>query len=57
MRFNLRTKLSEWRRVLQVARKPARDELLDSSKICVMGIILIGIIGFAMFLLFAFLGV
>ncbi len=57
MRIDLRAKVSEWKRVLQVARKPDRDELFSSSKICMAGIALIGVIGFSIFLLFAFVGI
>ncbi len=57
MKLDIKAKLSEWRRILQVARKPDRDEFVMSSKICVLGIIVIGVIGFVMFLAFAFLGV
>lgn len=55
-KFNIKSKLLEWKRVLQVARKPSKDELMTSSKICMLGIALIGAIGFAIFLVFAFLG-
>jgi protein translocase SEC61 complex gamma subunit len=57
MRFDIKSKILEWKRVLQVARKPSKDELVSSSKICMLGIALIGLIGFAIFLLFAFLGI
>jgi protein translocase SEC61 complex gamma subunit len=56
MKINIRLKLHEWKRVLQVARKPDRDELFSSSKICIAGIALIGVIGFGIFLMFAFVG-
>jgi len=57
MRIDLKAKFSEWKRVLQVARKPDRDELFSSSKICMAGIALIGAIGFSIFLIFAFIGI
>ena len=57
MKIDIRSKMTEWKRVLQVARKPSKDELLDSSKICMIGIALIGVIGFAIFLSFALLGI
>jgi protein transport protein SEC61 subunit gamma-like protein len=56
VRLNVRAKLLEWKRVLQVSRKPSRDELLSSSKICMLGIALIGAIGFFIFLIFALIG-
>ena len=57
MRLDIKSKLLEWKRVLQVARKPTKDELMSSSKICMLGIALIGAIGFAIFLMFAFIGI
>jgi protein translocase SEC61 complex gamma subunit len=56
LKLDVKAKISEWRRVLQVARKPDREEMLSSSKICMLGIALIGFIGFAIFILFAFIG-
>jgi protein translocase SEC61 complex gamma subunit len=57
MKIDIKAKISEWRRILQVARKPDRDEFVLSSKICVLGIAVIGVIGFIMFLAFSFLGI
>ena len=57
MEFNLRSKITEWKRVLNVARKPDKDEIIITSKICMLGIALIGVIGFSIFLFFAFLGI
>jgi len=57
MKIDIRNRLSEYRRILQVARKPSKDELLSSSKICMIGIALIGVIGFSIFLMFAFIGI
>jgi len=56
MKIDIRSKLLEWKRVLQVSRKPDRDELLLSSKICLLGVVVIGAVGFVIFLAFAFLG-
>jgi protein transport protein SEC61 subunit gamma-like protein len=57
MRLDVKSKLVEWKRILQVARKPSRDEFVSSSRICVLGIAVIGAIGFVIFLSFAFLGI
>ena len=56
MKIDIKSKIMEWKRILQIARKPDRDEFVLSSKICTLGIIVIGAIGFVMFLAFAFLG-
>jgi protein transport protein SEC61 subunit gamma-like protein len=56
MKLDIKSKILEWKRILQVARKPDRDEFMSSTKICTLGIVVIGIIGFVIFLSFAFLG-
>ena len=38
-------------RVLQIARKPSKEEFTASSKISLAGLIVIGLIGFAIFLI------
>lgn len=43
-------------RVMRVATKPSSEEFLASSKITGLGIILVGTIGFLMFLVFQFIG-
>ncbi|MEM5797793.1 MAG: protein translocase SEC61 complex subunit gamma [Candidatus Aenigmatarchaeota archaeon] len=50
-------KFREWKRVMSVARKPDKDEFLTSAKICALGITIIGIIGFVIFLIFIFTGI
>jgi protein transport protein SEC61 subunit gamma-like protein len=55
--FSITEKLKEYKRVLQVARKPTKDEFIMSGKICSIGIVIIGITGFVMFLLFVILGI
>ena len=56
MKIDIKAKLLEWKRILQIARKPDKYEFMSSSKICISGIAVIGVVGFAIFLLFAFLG-
>ncbi len=56
MKFDIKSKLLEWKRILQVARKPSKDEFATSTRICVLGIAVIGAIGFAIYIAFAFLG-
>lgn len=55
--FNLKNKIREWRRVLHIARKPTKDEFVISTKICTLGIIIIGAIGFAIFIGFVLAGI
>ncbi|ALT68147.1 protein translocase SEC61 complex subunit gamma [Methanobrevibacter millerae] len=39
------------KRVLKVARKPDKDEYFDFAKVTTLGIIVIGLIGFVIFLI------
>ena len=50
--MNLKSVLMKYIRVLQIARKPSKEEFTEASKICALGIFAIGIVGFAIFLLF-----
>lgn len=55
--FDIKAKIREYRRVLQIARKPGKDEFISSSKICAIGILVIGLIGFSIFIIFVLLGI
>ena len=55
--MRLREKVENLRRVLAVARKPKISEYLKVLKICMMGILFVGLIGFVFYLIFVILGV
>jgi len=42
-------------RVLQIARKPTKEEFTTTSKVCAIGLGLIGVVGFLIFMLFVLL--
>jgi len=44
-------------RVLHVARKPNKDEFVTTGKMSALGIFIIGIIGFVIFLAFVLSGI
>ncbi len=44
--------ISQWKRTLEVARKPGKDEFITSAKVSGMGIALLGLIGFIIFMVF-----
>ncbi len=44
-------KINEYIRVLKFARKPTREEFYAISKVAAVGIVIIGIIGFVIYLL------
>ena len=56
MRMKIKNKLREYRRVLQISRKPGKEELMTSSKVSALGIALIGFIGFVIFLVYIISG-
>lgn len=47
---NTKDKLKEYKRVLQIAEKPDREEFEMSAKITGIGILIIGTIGFLFYL-------
>ena len=44
--MRLRSFFSSAAKMLKLAKKPGRDELWLSIKICVLGIVVIGVVGF-----------
>jgi protein transport protein SEC61 subunit gamma-like protein len=55
--MGIRSKIREYRRVLQISRKPGKDEFLSASKISALGIALIGFIGFVIFIIYILSGI
>ena len=43
-------KLSEYTRILKLARKPTREEFMMIAKVAGVGIVLIGVVGFMIYL-------
>ena len=48
----IKNKISQYKRVVNVSRKPEKEEFISSVKITGTGIVLIGVIGFIIFLLY-----
>lgn len=48
----IKNRLANYRRVVDVSQKPTKEDFIQSSKITGAGIILIGVIGFIVFLLY-----
>ena len=55
--MDIKATVRKYARVLQIARKPGKDEFTSSSKICALGIVVIGLIGFAIFIAFILTGI
>ncbi|MFH0889741.1 MAG: protein translocase SEC61 complex subunit gamma [Candidatus Aenigmatarchaeota archaeon] len=49
---DIKNKISQYRRVISVSKKPDRDEFWSASKVCGAGIAVIGFIGFLVYVLF-----
>ena len=45
-------KLEEYRRVIAVSRKPDREEFLSTARITVLGIAIVGVVGFVIYMLY-----
>jgi len=55
MKMNIKETLIKYKRVLQIARKPDKDELKETIRICGIGILIIGIIGFIFYIVSVFI--
>jgi len=56
LKFNIRETLKKYKRVLILARKPNKDELKKTSKICALGFLIIGMLGFIFYMLSVLFG-
>jgi protein transport protein SEC61 subunit gamma-like protein len=52
---NISNSIKQYIRILQLTRKPSRDEFLNISKVAGAGILLIGVIGFVIYLVMVLL--
>jgi protein transport protein SEC61 subunit gamma-like protein len=50
--LKIKEKISQYKRVINVSRKPSKEEFFSSIKITGSGIALIGVIGFVIFLVY-----
>ena len=51
MKINIKETLIRYKRVLQIARKPDKDELKETIRICGIGVLIIGVIGFIFYII------
>ena len=54
--MNIKETFQNYIRVLQISKKPDRDELLDTVRICGIGIAIVGVIGFIFYLVSVLIG-
>jgi protein transport protein SEC61 subunit gamma-like protein len=50
MKFNIKEKLENYARVLKLTKRPTKEEFVDTAKICGIGLVIVGLIGFILFL-------
>jgi len=50
--MNIKESWIRYRNIWTKARKPSKDEFTATTKICLLGIGLVGVLGFAMFMIF-----
>ncbi len=48
-------KIKEYMRIVKLARKPSKEEFNMISKVCIMGVISIGLIGFLIYFVLSLL--
>lgn len=51
MKLNIKEKLVNYKRVLQLCKKPSREDFILTTKICAGGVIIIGLVGFVLYLI------
>ena len=53
---NIKLTLESYWRVLRLTKKPTRDDYFFTAKICGAGMLIIGVVGFALYLMAILLG-
>lgn len=49
--FKIKENLKNYVRVLKISKKPSKEDFLDSARICLIGMVVLGLIGFITYLL------
>lgn len=52
--MKIRETLQNYKRVLQIAKKPSKEDFLSAARICAIGMAIIGAIGFALYIISVF---
>ncbi len=51
MKLKIRDRIQNYIRVLKIAKKPSLDEFNEAIKICLTGLIVVGIFGFVVYVI------
>jgi len=54
--MKIRETLQNYKRVLRIASKPSKDEFISAARICAIGAIIVGTIGFLFYLIALLVG-
>ncbi len=49
--MNIKERLQNYIRILKITKKPSKGDFIDIARICAIGIAIIGLIGFALYLI------
>lgn len=50
MKLNIKEKLQSYKRVMMLTKKPTREDFTLAARICAIGIVFLGIVGFLFYL-------
>ncbi len=56
MKINIKETFIKYRRVLQVAKKPTLNDMKEVLRICGIGFLIIGVVGFVFYLISIMVG-
>lgn len=56
MKLKLKDKIKDYIRVIKLNKTPTKDKFLETLRICVLGVTLLGIIGFVFYIISMILG-
>ena len=57
MKISIKERLQSYKRILQIAKKPTTAEYKDTARIIAIGVAVVGVIGFALYMLAVLAGI
>jgi len=51
MNLKIKEKLLNYKRVLQLCKRPTKEDFILTTKICAGGVVVVGVIGFILYLI------
>ncbi|MEM5772876.1 MAG: protein translocase SEC61 complex subunit gamma [Candidatus Aenigmatarchaeota archaeon] len=56
MKINIREKIKDYIRVIKLNKTPTKDKFLETLRICILGVAILGLIGFIFYIISMILG-